>query len=406
VISDKRHSKIVHVITESVPFGGAQRNTLLTVKGLVRDGYDAELICGSGGPLIREARAVGAPVHVLPDLVRPLSPVKDCRALIQLYRLFRSNAYQIVHTHSIKAGLLGRLAARWAGIPVIVHTIHGVPFRINGNDFKSRFYIVYERFLGLITHSLVCVGEVLRQEISAWKIAPAEKLTTIYSGIEFACCTPRHTADETKQKLGLETAWPIVGCVGRLSEQKAQEYLVEAMALLRDKYPRIKLLLVGEGPLALLLENRIRDLGLSRNVSLLGERDDVTDLLNIFDVYAMSSRWEGVGRALTEALHMGLPVVATSVNGVTELISHEETGLLAPPDDSRALAAAIDRLAADRKLTERLGSNARQRVKELMDGEQMIMAIEQLYGKLTGPQPSIFEPDLPVDSRISVSRHN
>ena len=350
------------------------------MKGLIEDGYDAELICGPGGPLIQEARAAGVPVYVMADLVRPVHPVKDCRALVQLYRLFRSRRYHIVHTHSVKAGLLGRLAAWCARVPVIIHTLHGVPFRING-DFKSRFYIVYERLLGLITRCFVCVGEVLRQEISAWKIAPEKKLTTIYSGIDFTSYVPQYTALETKQKLGAEGAWPIVGCIGRLSEQKAQHYLVEAVALLTDKYPQIKLLLVGEGGLRCFLEKQIQDLGLSSNVCLLGERDDIADLLNVFDVYAMSSRWEGVGRALTEAMHMGLPVVATSVDGVTELISDEKTGLLVPPQNPRSLAAAIDRLSADRDLAKRLGSSARQRVKELMDGQQMVRAIEELYAE-------------------------
>jgi glycosyltransferase involved in cell wall biosynthesis len=189
-----------------------------------------------------------------------------------------------------------------------------------------------------------------------------------------------------KRKLGAEGAWPIVGCIGRLSEQKAQHYLVEAVALLTGKYPQIKLLLAGEGELRPFLQKRIQDLGLSSHVFLLGERDDIADLLTVFDVYAMSSRWEGVGRALTEAMYTGLPVAATSVNGVTELISHEETGLLAPPDNHRALATAIDRLASDRELAKRLGSNARQRTRELMDGQRMIMAIEELYGKLAATQ--------------------
>jgi glycosyltransferase involved in cell wall biosynthesis len=157
---------------------------------------------------------------------------------------------------------------------------------------------------------------------------------------------------------------------------------------LTGKYPQIKLLLVGDGGLRPLLEKQIGDSGLSANVVLLGERDDIADLLNIFDVYAMSSRWEGVGRALTEAMHMGLPVAATSVDGVTELISHEKTGLLVPPEDAQALADAIDRLASDRELARRLGLNGRQRVKELMDGERMVLALEELYQKLGDPPVS------------------
>jgi glycosyltransferase involved in cell wall biosynthesis len=376
-----RH-RIAHVITESEPFGGAQRNTLLTLKGLVRDGYEPELICGPEGRLISEAEAIGVKVHVVPDLVREVEPLKDIRAFFRLYRLFRSQDYCIVHTHSTKAGLLGRLAAWLAGVPLIIHTVHGVPFELDGN-LRSRFYFALERWIGYLSESLICVGDVLRQEVARWKIVPDRKLVTIYSGIDFSSYVPRRAPIEMRRLLGLKKAWPIVGSVGRLSEQKAQHYLIQAVALLKEKYPEIKLLLVGEGELRPLLEKQIQDLGLSSNVFLLGERDDIADLLNIFDVYAMSSRWEGIGRSLTEAMYWGLPVVATCVNGVKELIIDEETGLLVPPHNPSALATAVDRLASDRKVAKRLGSNAQKKCRELMDGEHMIMAIEKLYGSLT-----------------------
>lgn len=378
---DKARHTIAHVITESGPFGGSQRNTLLTLKGLVRDGYKTELICGPGGRLIPETEALGVPVHVLPDLVRQVDPRKDSRALLELYRLFRARHYSIVHTHATKAGFLGRLAAWWAGVPGIVHTFHSVPFEMNGN-LGSRFYIALERLIGKVTHSLVCVGDVLRQQLAVWQVAPAEKLVTIYSGIEFTRYVAEHTPAETKHQVGLEDAWPIVGSIGRLCDQKAQHYLVEAVALLRAQYPRLRLVLVGEGGLRPLLERRIRELDLSTHVLLLGERDDIADLLNIFDVYAMSSLWEGVGRALTEAMYWKLPVVATPVNGVIELILHEETGLLVPPRDPRALAAAISRLVADPQLALQLGISAHHKVSELMDGQRMITAIEDLYERL------------------------
>lgn len=376
--------RIAHVITESGPFGGAQRNTLLTLKGLARDGYEAELICGAGGRLIQEAKAIGVPVHVIAELVRQVNPLKDSRALLRLYQLFRSRKFQVVHTHSTKAGLLGRLAGRGARVPVIIHTVHGFPFEMNG-DLRSRSYVALERLVGHITHRIVCVGEVLRQEVSAWKIVAETKLVTIYSGIDFSSYVPKRPAVETKSGLELEGSWPIIGSIGRLSEQKAQHYLIEAIALLKHKYPQVKLLLVGEGELRPLLCRQIQDLGLSANVSLLGERDDITDLLNVLDIYAMSSRWEGVGRALTEAMYWGLPIVATTVNGVKEVILHQETGLLVPPRDPKALATAIDRLVSDLELAKLLGSNAQRKARDLMNSERMITAIEELYARLLRP---------------------
>jgi glycosyltransferase involved in cell wall biosynthesis len=181
----------------------------------------------------------------------------------------------------------------------------------------------------------------------------------------------------------VEDSWPIIGSIGRLSQQKAQYYLIEALALLKRDYPKIKLLLVGEGQLRPQLEKQIDALGLPPHVRLLGQRDDVADLLQIFDIYAMSSRWEGVGRALTEAMHCARPIVATAVNGVTELIVDGETGLCVAPNDPAALAAAINRLGRDPCLAERLAAQAQRKARDLMDGRQMVVALEALYQRLT-----------------------
>ena len=374
--------RIAHVITNADSSGGAQRNTLLTLTGLVRDGYEAELVCGPGGRLIGEAKANGIAVRVVPDLVRQIDPVKDCRALFMLNKLFRSREYDIVHTHSTKGGVLGRLAAWLARVPVIVHTVHGVPFEMNG-DMKSRIYMGIERVMGALTDRLVCVGKQLCREVEEWKIVPDKKLVTIYSGIDLSSYAAKKPAVAMKNELQVQDAWPIVGSIGRLSQQKAQHYLVEAIALLRESYPNIKLLLVGEGQLRPLLEEQIQALGLSTHILLLGQRDDVADLLQVFDIYAMSSRWEGVGRALTEAMHCARPIVATAVNGVTELIVDGETGLCVPPRDPTTLAAAIERLALDPQLAGRLAANAQRKAKHLMDGRQMVLAIEELYDTLT-----------------------
>lgn len=374
--------RIAHVITESGPFGGAQRNTLLTLKGLVRDRYAVELICGPEGALIQEAEALDVPVYIVPTLIRRVVLWKDLQTLFRLWRLFRSRGYHIVHTHSTKAGLLGRAAAWCAGVPIIVHTVHGVPFRIDGR-LRSKVFIGLERWVARLTDCVVCVGEAVRREFLAWGIVPKEKLVTIYSGLEFDSYVPTCAPPEARKRFGVEGAWPVVGCIGRLSEAKSQFYLVEAINLLKDKYPNIKLLVVGEGELRPVLERQIRRFGIRTHVSLLGERRDIADVLNALDIYAMSSQWEGVGRALSEAMYWGLPVVATPVNGVREIVVHQKTGLLVPPRDPRGLADAIDRLAVDPGLARRLGVNARKKAKELMDSEKMIASVKELYGRLS-----------------------
>jgi glycosyltransferase involved in cell wall biosynthesis len=370
--------RIAHVITESEPFGGAQRNTLLTVAGLARAGEATELVCGPGGRLIPAARDAGVTVHVLDTLVRPIDPWRDARALAGLVSLCRARRYDVVHTHSVKAGLLGRLAAWLTGVPLRVHTIHGVPFEIDGG-VRARAYLAYERLLASVTHRVICVGEVLRQEVAGWGVIPAAKLVTVYSGIDFDAYAPGRPAGEVKRALGLASAWPIVGTVGRLTACKAQADLIDAVARLTAAWPALALVLVGDGELRADLERRARARGITRHVRFLGERDDVPDLLPILDVYAMCSRFEGVGRALTEAMYTARPIVATPVYGVREMIRDGETGLLVPPGDPAALAAAIERLARDRALAARLGAAARAQARALMDSRHMVTTIHALY---------------------------
>jgi glycosyltransferase involved in cell wall biosynthesis len=370
--------RVVHVITESAPFGGAQRNTLASVVGLAGRGLPAELICGPGGRLVTAAREANVPGHVVDTLVRPVAPARDAAALAALVRLFRRGRYDVVHTHSVKAGFLGRLAARLAGVPLVVHTIHGVPFEIDGR-LRARVYLAYERLLAPLTHRIVCVGEVLRREVEGWGVVPAAKLSTIYSGIDFGAYAPSQDGGALRRRLGLAGATPIVGSVGRLTACKSQVDLVDAIAVLAERFPAAALVLVGDGELRGDLERRARERGVERRVHFLGERDDVPDLLRLFDVYAMCSRWEGVGRALTEAMFVERPIVATPVYGVKEVIRHEETGLLVPPGDPAALAAAVERLVRDRPLAARLAARARVTALALMDGRRMVTALEDLY---------------------------
>jgi glycosyltransferase involved in cell wall biosynthesis len=375
-------ARVVHVITESVPFGGAQRNTLLTVERLVRSGWSVELVCGApGGRLVEAAARAGAMTHVIPELVRTTAPWTDVHCLARLVRLFRSRRYDVVHTHSTKAGLLGRLAARAVRAPVVIHTFHGFPFVIDAS-LRSRVFVQVERLVGALTDGSICVAEALRREVESWRIPGHQKLVTIYSGIDLGACRPRREPADVRRELGIDPDVPIVGTVGHLRDAKSQEHLLEAAAILRREHPRLQLLVVGEGERRGFLEQRIRELSLEGTARLLGERNDVADLLGVFDVFAMCSLWEGVGRALTEAMARGLPVVVTPVYGVKELVHDGETGLTVPPRDPAALAAAIGRLLADRALADALGARARSLVEERMSAETMMKEIEALYREL------------------------
>ena len=373
--------RVAHVITESNPFGGAQRNTLLTLEGLRLRGWEPELVCGAGGELAHRARKAGVRVHEIDDLVRKTDLFRDARCFRRLLRIFRERGYAVVHTHSTKAGILGRLAANVAGAPAVVHTVHGFPFPLDGS-LRARAFVAVERLVAHTSDATVCVGETLRAEVLRWRLPERQRVVTIWSGIDLDGYDSARSPDEKRRELALGEARPIIGSIGHLRDAKAQHHLIDAITILRERHPGVVLLLVGEGERRAALEARIASLGLESAVRLLGERSDVGDLLGLFDVFAMSSEWEGVGRALTEAMLRGLPVAVTNVNGVRDLVSDGETGLTVPPSDPRALAEAIDRLVGDRALACRLGRAACDRVRRTMGAPAMIAAIDDLYRDL------------------------
>ena len=426
--------KVLHVITES-NLGGAQRNTLLTIRGLVRQGYEVHLACGPYGPgdataLIREAQACGVTVRIIPELIRPICPRKDIAAALAIARLLRREKYDVVHTHSTKAGMIGRVIAWLCRVPVIVHTFHGVPFDTRSENWKTRLCFLAERFFCLFCHRLVSVGEVLRGELIEHGVARAEKVVTVHSGVDFSSLNPGTDARAVRRALGLPDDAKVVGFVGRLAEQKAPEVLVRAFALVKPRVPEAHLLMVGEGPLHEQLENMIRELKLDgegrtqgsplrpiehdkpgersgspirpvehdkpgehngspiRCVHLLGERTDVPDLLAAMDVFALPSRWEGVGRALTEAMYMKLPVVTTGVNGVPELVRDRVTGLTIRGDDPADAADKITEVLRNRQLAATLGQAGHDRVRTLMSAEAMVDDTIRLYQELASRIPS------------------
>jgi len=378
--------KVLHVITES-NLGGAQRNTLLTMQGLVQHGCEVHLACGLEGPgealaLAREAERRGIRVHVMRTLMRPVSPLHDLLAFATLARLIIREEYDIVHTHSFKGGAIGRPAAWILGVPRILHTFHGVPFDTRTRGCKTRLCFLLERLMCLFCHRLVSVGAALRDELIDQRVAKPEKITTIHSGVDFSQLSPYLE----KPPVSLEGVPPgsrIVGFVGRLAQQKAPDVLLEAFELVKQQAPDAHLVFVGDGPMRQELEDAACRKVLSDSVHLLGERPDVPQLLRSMTVFALPSRWEGVGRALTEAMYMKLPVVSTGVNGSSELVQDGATALVARVDDPADLADKILALLNDPARGAALGEAAHRKVKHLMAAETMVRKTLLLYEELT-----------------------
>jgi len=304
------------------------------------DLYRSTLIVGSGDVLLDTARAHGVEVVVVPELVSPISPMQDARALRSLDRLVRAGEFDVVHTHSAKAGVLGRVAAARAGVPRVVHTMHGFPW----HDFQSaavrQAYIRTERRLSHVTDIYLAVGTGVAVEALRRRVVRPEQLVTIGPAVEPASVTlsPASRA-RARALLGLRQDATVIGTVGRMDFQKAPEVMLEALT--RMTVPAT-LVWVGGGPLLEETARRAHSLGIEDRVLLLGNRDDVARLLPAFDVFAMSSRYEGLPCAIVEAQGCGVPVVATSVNAVSDVVVPGVTGLLVAPQNAGELARAVD----------------------------------------------------------------
>ena len=382
MLPNNQKIKILHIIT-NLPVGGAQDNTLITIENLDKSKYDVTLMSASDGDWLERALNLkDVKLIFVNELVRKIHIVYDFIALIKIFFYIKKGNYDIVHTHSSKPGFSGRIAAKLAGVPIIIHTIHGFPFNDFMNPFARKFFIYLERLLSKLSDALITVSNLNLQKAVDLKIAPMDKFTNIYSGICFGKFDVNVDIAHKKDELGFGKNDKIVGMVGRLSAQKSPKYFIKAIPDVLSVEPDTKFLLVGDGELRQELESIIKKLKITENVKILGYRDDVPELLSIIDVFVLTSSWEGLGRSLTEAMYLKRPVVATAVEGVPELVIHKKTGLLVPPKNSESISDAILYLLKHPEICESIGEEAGKKVRDDFSAEKMISQIQQLYRKL------------------------
>jgi glycosyltransferase involved in cell wall biosynthesis len=352
-------ARVVHVITR-LSLGGSSESTVAQVEMLARAGYDVTLAVGlaeSEAASIDDARRRGCRLVDVPSLGREARPRRDLAALVELMRLFRRTRPAIVHTHTSKAGFLGRLAARLCGVPAIVHQPHGHIFYAYWGPWRTGVYLALERLAARWTDRLVTLTDRGAAEHRARGIGRAGQFFTVPSGVP----TDRLRAEapsreEARRALGLDAAAFVVTGVGRLVPVKGFDLLVDALPALVAAVPETHVVLVGDGPERAALERRAGSYGLAARLHLLGARSDIARCLRATDVLAAPSRNEGMGRALVEAMALGLPVVAAAVGGIPDVIVDGESGRLVPPDDVNALAAALADLGRDRACAHALGA--------------------------------------------------
>ncbi|MFC1821836.1 glycosyltransferase family 4 protein [Thermodesulfobacteriota bacterium] len=375
--------KVLHIHTLPV-ISGSGINTFLTMHGLDPEVYNVELACAPGGRLISLVRDHHMTVRTINGLVQPLHPLKDLLALLRLIRLMKKQTYQIVHTHNSKAGFTGRLAARLAAVPVIVHTVHGFAFHDQEPPWRQALFRNLERIATRWCDQMIFISQPLIDWALTERIADQDQIVKIYSGLELEKFTP--VKSDLKKKL--RTKWhigqndPVVGIVSKLWEGKGHSQLIEAFREIKRDVGNAKLVIVGEGYLQEKLLKQIDRLSLRDDVLFTGFQMDIREILGTFDVAVLPSFFEGMGRVLLEAMAMEKPVVASDVGGIPDLVKDGINGYLVPPGNVRELAGAIKKLLLDKRLARKMGQEGRRRIKEEFSAKTMVQSIDQLYRQL------------------------
>ncbi|MBN2564106.1 MAG: glycosyltransferase [Candidatus Eisenbacteria bacterium] len=385
----RRRRRVLHVITRLI-VGGAQENTIASVARVDPARYESHLWTGpetgSEGSLIADARARGIVLGILPNLVREIRPLTDAAMLLQLTNLLRRGEFDIIHTHSSKAGIVGRVAARLAGVPHIVHTVHGWGFHDHMHPALRAFYIALERMMEPWTRPLISVSERTTGVGLAAGIGGPESYRLIRSGIPLARFHPDPSSREViRADLGLVPTDVVVGSVGRLSPQKNPADFVRVAERLCRGRDHLRFVYVGDGPLRDEIESAVDAAGLNGRVLLLGIRGDVPDLLRAMDVFILTSLWEGLPRVVLQALATGVPVVAYDTAGIEEAVSEGRNGHLVSPGDVETMAARLSVLVDDETLRAGMSAAAAGELDRSFTEDAMIADLERLYDELSGP---------------------
>ena len=379
----------MHIITR-LDKGGSADVVLRLAEGLRRRGHDVQIVTGLTAdpqePLDEYGRNSGVEMTYVRSLIRDVSPADDLAAVVRLGKLIAERRPDVVHTHTSKAGILGRLAARLVGHRMVVHSPHGHIFYGYFGPRMTRLFIDVERLAARWTRRITTLTERGKRDHVATRIAPAEKFVTIHCGIpvsEFVEATATRTA--ARRELGCKPQERVVGWVGRLVDIKGCDDFVRAAALVATEMRSARFLVAGDGPESGALRALATQLGVAGRMRFLGQRRDIPRIMAALDVFALTSVNEGLGRVLVEAMAAGAPVVATNVGGVPEVVIDGETGVLVQPRDPRDMADALVRLLRSKSERRRLIDNGRRHAARF-DLAIMVDRFAGLYAELLEPK--------------------
>jgi len=389
--------RILHISTRLI-VGGSQENTLLSCVGSANQGHQVALaygpIYGPEGSLLPRAQADGRlACFEVPDLVRQVSPLRDLRCFRQLTQLIRDWKPDVVHTHSSKAGILGRAAAWRLRVPAVVHTVHGLPFHRFQSRLVHRAYVLAERFAARRCHAIVSVADSMTQQSLAEGVGSPSQYSTIRSGLDTAPFLNAHLLRAAERdRLGIGANTTVIATLGRLAELKGHDDLITAvLPLLRARgRDTLMLLWIGDGWWRKRLEQRLEYEGIRDRVIFTGlvPPDQVPALLAASDVVVHPSWREGLPRAVVQALLCARPVIAADIDGASEVCKAGETGWLVPVGDPLRLRAAIEQVTADPSHAARLAARGQSEVRSEFDGQAMVGRLLSLYRQLLEGTPT------------------
>jgi len=383
-----RKIKVAHIIARMIT-GGADENTLFTIEGLNKEKYVIDLITGEefDKDILNKVKNHPFDIIQIKGLKWKLNFLHDPIVLIKLIKLLKKKRYDIVHTHTTKAGILGRIAARIAEVPIIVHGLHGSTFQAFNNRLLNCFLFLFERLTGKFTDAYISVSGVLSEKYIERGIGKKENYHTVYSGIElekFYGAKEKIDCGKKQRELGIDLEDFVIGNVARLETRKGHQFLLDAFknVVEKQKDGHVKLLIIGEGNKRKYLENYVDELNLGDKVIFTGYREDVEELMALMDIFVLTSLREGLPRVLVQAAAVGMPSVAFNVDGVPEIIRDNHNGFLVRAMDVGQLANRIEKYIDNKELILLHGQNGREFIKNKWSINGMVDRIDKIYQNL------------------------
>ena len=369
--------------------GGSEENTLLTVEGLDKERYEIDLIVGSEfrEDILNNIKEKNFKIIQVKGLKAPFNPLYDLIILFELIKLLKKGHYDIVHTHTTKTGILGRIAARVNKVPIIIHGLHGSAFKAFNSRILNWALIFFEKLTGKFTDAYISVSEILSKKYIEEGIGKEAKYFTVHSGMDldkFYNVRKRIVREVKLSELSIDSKSFVIGNVGRLEAVKGHKYLIDAFKKINEERQLIplKLLIIGDGAEKDNLENYTKELNLEGKVIFAGYRKNIEELMALMDIFVLTSLREGLPRVLVQAAAVGIPSIAFNVDGVSEIIKDNYNGFLVRPRDVGQLTNRIIKYVDNKELIELHGKNGRNFVNGKWSIEDMVNKVDEIYQNL------------------------